>query len=161
MRLPDAKNSVTAAIAIAIANANAHFIGRYRIFSSPGKEKSWSKQAFSLTNEIGKKYESFRSLLQKRARAFALRDALVSNFDDEDEGASEKQNAVVVVESDAEEEEPQQQRRRRSDDDDDDDEKRHQEISGGDFARREEEKNGEDGKVEGDETGEGRARGEE
>jgi len=152
VRLPDAKNGVTAA-AIAIANANAHFIGRYRIFSSPGKEKRWS---FSLTNEIGKKF----SLCSKSARAPSrVRDAHTSN--EGDEGASEKQNAVVVVESDAEEE-PQQQRRRRSDDDDDDDdEKRHQEISGGDFARREEEKNGEDGKVEEDETGEGRARGEE
>jgi len=147
VRLPDAKNSVTAAAA-----ANAHFIGRYRIFSSPGKEKSWS---FSLTNEIGKKF----SLCSKSARAPSrVRDAHTSN--EGDEGASEKQNAVVV-ESDAEKE-PQQQRRRRSDDDDDDDdEKRHQEISGGDFARREEEKNGEDGKVEEDETGEGRARGEE
>jgi len=153
VRLPDAKNGAAAATAAAIANANAHFIGRYRIFSSPGKEKRWS---FSLTNEIGKKF----SLCSKSARAPSRSETLSCRTNDEDEGASEKQNAVVVVESDAEEE-PQQQRRRRSDDDDDDDEKRHQEISGGDFARREEEKSGEDGKVEGDETGEGRARGEE
>ena len=97
MRLPDARNSVTAAA------VNAHFIGRYCILI-PGERQELER--LSLTNKILEFGKSSFSLYSKSARAPSLSSDSLVERRPEDEGAPEKQNAVVV-EWDAEEEQRQ------------------------------------------------------